>query len=145
MPISFTCSCGESLTVERSQEGRQAYCPNCRKSVDIPNSSDSQRNEDAPTPRESLEPVADKAQASGTSENDGDKSKERKEKESDYEGEIFEPPHLDRIKDKNGQDCWKLTCYCDKRILSPLKVDNPVGRSTIDGLWACGEAASCSV
>ncbi len=132
MSISFTCSCGESLTVEQSQQGRQAYCPSCKKSVDIPNSSKSQMSEDSPTPREDLEPVTAKAKsatkAAGTSEPETNQAGKKKEQESDYEGEIFEPPHLDRIKDKNGQDCWKLTCYCDKRILSPLKVENPVGR-----------------
>ncbi|MCK6474880.1 MAG: RDD family protein [Planctomycetes bacterium] len=109
MPIVFDCECGEKLTVEDAVGGRRAFCPKCRKSVAIPPSSDA-----VPAYRPS-------AEAPGKGEGS-------KGEDPYYEGEILEPQHLDRVKDKRGVDCFKLTCYCGKRILSPLHPDLFVGR-----------------
>lgn len=109
MPIVFDCECGEKLSVEDDVGGRRAFCPKCRKSVAIPPSSDA-----VPAYRPG-------AEAPGKGEGS-------KGEDPYYEGEILEPQHLDRVKDKRGVDCFKLTCYCGKRILSPLHPDLFVGR-----------------
>lgn len=135
MPVTFTCGCGEELTVEESQVGLKAFCPKCRKSVDIPDSSKSAGSstsgkdgkkdaskgdlpEDAPTPAEELEKVTDLQ----------DESQGKEEEGSTYDGEIFEPPRIERIKAKDGSELFKMTCFCEKRILSPLRTGFPVGR-----------------
>lgn len=41
----------------------------------------------------------------------------------------FEPRHVERVAGSGGEpDRWKLTCYCGKRIVSPLKVSQETGR-----------------
>lgn len=109
MPIEFKCACGESLSVEESQKGRKVFCPKCRKSVDIP--------ADAAV-------VAKAEPAKQTSKKDSAPEIPAK----GFDG-AFEPRHVERIKGGAGEpDRWKLTCYCEKRIVSPLKVSQPTGR-----------------
>ena len=67
--------------------------------------------EENPTPRDALEPVTART------------ASEKKVEDVFYEGEILEPPHLERL-----EKSWKLTCFCGKRILSPLTSEMPVGR-----------------
>ncbi len=139
MAVTFTCECGKQLTVESAQRGRKVFCANCRKSIDMPmdldpgSSPESESSkwtpesaagplpENAPTPAEKLKPVT----ASPAAKKEEEKAADD---EPAYEGEIFEPPHLERIKSKDGTEQWKLTCFCEKRILSPLHANLPVGR-----------------
>ena len=101
MPITVTCSCGAALTVDAVQRGRKVFCPRCRIGVEIPLLPE--------------EPAGQAARESGW------------RLEAAYEGEVFEPRHVEHLSDAQGER-WKLTCFCGKRILSPEHSDFPVGR-----------------
>ena len=45
MPITFTCECGETISVPDGMEGRIALCTSCRKTQEIP---DKPAEEDEP-------------------------------------------------------------------------------------------------
>lgn len=38
------------------------------------------------------------------------------------------PPHCELVRDPDGKEYWKLTCYCGKRVRSPASIDQPFGR-----------------
>jgi len=102
MALSFSCKCGERLSVDEQSRGRKVFCPKCRTAVEVPLDAPS----DAPAP---------KAAAPGTPKDE-------------FDGEIFEPRHVDRGTSRHGEECWKLTCPCGKRIHSPIKSEIASGR-----------------
>lgn len=109
MSIEFTCACGETLRVDESQKARKIFCPKCRKSVEVP--ADARIvAAGKPTVQEPKVAESDEVPAKG------------------FDG-AFEPRHVERIKGGAGEpERWKLTCYCGKRIISPLRVGQPTGR-----------------
>ncbi|MCW8133683.1 MAG: RDD family protein [Planctomycetota bacterium] len=109
MSIEFTCVCGETLRVEEAQKARKIFCPKCRKSVEVP--ADAKVVEASAVPEAKAAAAApDEVPAKG------------------FDG-AFEPRHVERVKGGAGEpDRWKLTCYCGKRIVSPLRVGQATGR-----------------
>lgn len=99
--MTFSCSCGEALHAPETA-GREVLCTKCGKSVPVP-------VEHLPPPKdESGESVLEAGSAVGRS------------------GET--PPHCELVRDPDGKEHWKLTCYCGKRVRSPASIDQPYGR-----------------
>ncbi len=108
MAITFSCTCGEKLEAPESAAGREVLCAKCGKSNPVPASTPP----GPPSARggEDTAPKADSAIA--------DPAAARSET----------PPHCELVRDADGKEYWKLTCFCGKRVRSPASIDQPYGR-----------------
>lgn len=112
MPITFKCSCGETLQVPEGAAGRKAFCLRCRKSVPIPEG-----------------PEAEAAGATNREVRATDAGKESEAAAAGREaGGGAGAGQCVLVRGENGKDYWKLTCACGKHVRTPAAIDQPYGR-----------------
>ena len=111
MAMTFSCSCGETLSAPETAAGREVLCAKCGKNMPVPIASPVLINDlqSAPVPVGiTPETVTAPDPATGRSSET--------------------PPHCELVRDPDGKEYWKLTCYCGKRVRSPASIDQPFGR-----------------
>jgi hypothetical protein len=105
MPIKVKCECGEVLEAPDGSAGRKILCLKCKKSVQV--------GEGTPAATLTISPQ--------------NAAVEKSEKKDAVE-HVERPPHCQLIKNEDGTEYWKLTCYCGKRIRTPAKSTHRYGR-----------------
>lgn len=101
MPTTFSCACGELLQFPDTPGGREVFCARCNKNVPIPLIA-------------AFSPGAEKTESAPAPA---------------LESKLSEtPPLCELIRDENGVEFWKLTCFCGKRVRTPSNANQPYGR-----------------
>ena len=116
---TFTCSCGETLHVPENYSGTKAYCLRCEKSVDIPEALRAPTLEE----RSKAETVRRAAESLAAAQNATAQAVTTAPADT---GE--QPPQYELVRNADGKENWKITCFCGKRLLTPAKSDTSHGR-----------------
>jgi uncharacterized RDD family membrane protein YckC len=147
--VSFSCECGEMLSLPETWPGHKAFCLRCRRNVPLPDGVRRQLQRVSSTAATRrlhaqtnwLEPadehdrdhttVAAPVVAAASSEaGPGDKAagtfKLRKTDEKETV-EVEMPVHFEWVFGPDGKEHWKLTCPCGKRLLTPAPSPHPYG------------------
>lgn len=112
--IEFSCMCGAVIQVSELYAGQKAVCSKCNVSVLIPNPVGS--------------PPAGTVKVTSKS---GDVPREGTGSAGDDQGNLSlgtETSYCEWVKNKDGNEYWKIICLCGKRVLSPLHTDKRFGR-----------------
>jgi uncharacterized RDD family membrane protein YckC len=109
---TFTCACGDTLNVPENYTGTKAYCLRCGKSVDIPEALRAPSLEERSKAETVRKPAADPSETVAADASDT--------------GE--QPPHYELVRNADGKENWKITCFCGKRLLTPAKSEISHGR-----------------